>query len=80
MELQPSGSLRLQQLQRWLASGWRIEEPVLHRSAYHGRAGRVCAFEIVVCDDGKRQVITLWDEPEVQQFLMQQQLMVIDIA
>jgi len=71
---------RLDQLQAWMAAGWQIEEPVLLRSAYYGISGRVCVFEIVVNHKGERRVVALHDVPEVQTFLSQQQLAVLDVA
>jgi len=71
---------RLDQLQTWLATGWRIEEPVLQRNAYHGPHGRTCAFEVVVNNAGERRVIGLRDAPAVQDFLLQQRLAILDLS
>lgn len=75
-----SDNQRLSQLQAWLDAGWVIEEPVLQRSVYHGLNGRVCAFEVVVRHRERRQVIALHDAPDVQLFLLQRRLAVLDLA
>lgn len=75
-----SENSRLAQLQSWIAAGWQIEEPVLLRSAYYGIRGRVCAFEVVVNCQGERRVVALHDVPEVQAFLSQHDLSILDVA
>lgn len=71
---------RLSQLEAWLRAGWQIEEPVLQRSAYHGAAGRICVFEVVVNHCGDRHVIALADEPDVYTFLDRHRLAILDVS
>jgi hypothetical protein len=70
----------LQQLQNWIITGWRIEEPVLQRNVYHALDGRVCVFEVVLCRCGERRAIALHDEPDVHRFLHEQGLRVLEVA
>ena len=71
---------RLKQPETWLAAGWQIEEPVLQRNLFHGPNGRTCSFEVVVHNAGERRVCGLRDAPDVQAFLVRQQLAVLDLS
>ncbi len=80
MERAGSGEPRLDQLRSWLMAGWVIEEPVLQRSIYHGIHGRVTGFEVVVERGGERRVVALRDVPEVQNFMLERGLTVLELG
>lgn len=80
MDERYGGHQRLAQVEEWLAAGWEIEEPVLHRSAYLRPDGRVCAFELILARRGERRAIALHDVPVVQLFLAQRSLTVLDLS
>lgn len=80
MQVERTQMERLALLESWLLGGWWIEEPVLQRSVYHGLHGRVCAFEVILSHADERRVLALHDGPDVQQFLAEHQLTVLNVA
>jgi hypothetical protein len=69
----------LPELQRRLADGWYIEEPLLRRSVLHGLDGRRSIFEVVIRKNGERRAIALSDEPEIERFLAQRGLAILEV-
>ena len=69
----------LSELQRRLAQGWHVEEPLLRRSVLHGWDGRRSLYEVIICKDGERHVIALTDEPEIEDFLEQRQFVILEV-
>lgn len=69
----------LPELQRRLAEGWYIEEPLLHRSVLHGPDGRRSVFEVVIRKNGERRAIALSDEPEIECFLTQRKFAILEV-
>jgi hypothetical protein len=72
--------MRLSDVCARLESGWRIEEPIIRRSAYYTSYGRVCTLELALKHDDERRVVLLEDMPEVQAFLKQRQLAALELA
>lgn len=68
----------LPELQRRLAEGWDVEEPLLHRSVPHGPDGH-SVFEVVIRKDGERRAIALSDEPEIECFLTQRKFAILEV-
>jgi hypothetical protein len=69
----------LPELLRRLDEGWWIEEPLLQRSILFGLDGRRSVLEAVICKDRERCVIALGDEPEVQAFVAQRGLRLLEL-
>lgn len=80
MDRRQSADLRLDQLRVWLAAGWQIEQPVLRRSMYYSSGGRVCGIEVVIEYRGERRVVALRDVPDVQSFLLERRVAVLELA
>lgn len=79
MSVEASSRVDLRQVCAWLDVGYEIEEPIVQQSAYYTRRGRVCVLELVLNSCGQRRVVALDDLPEVQRFLKQRRLTVLDL-
>jgi hypothetical protein len=80
MQIEAPQRVRLSEVCARLEAGWRIEEPIVRRSAYYTSCGRVCALELALKSQDERRVVTLDDLPEVQAFLKQRQLAALELA
>ena len=64
-------------LERLLEAGWQIEPPVLARLAWAQRDAQRQAFHFVLKRGSQRSLVVITDAPELQQFLIVNNLQVI---
>ncbi len=69
----------LPELQRRLAAGWRVEEPLLQRSVLHGIHGRQAVLEVVMYRAGERSVLALCDDPEIHRFVVNHHFDILEV-
>jgi len=70
---------RLNWLKQQLASGWRVEAPVIERAALYSARGQVSALEFILRHDQGCQVVAVPDGPEVRSFLSEHALSTVSL-
>ncbi|GAB4206877.1 MAG: hypothetical protein OHK0022_34450 [Roseiflexaceae bacterium] len=70
---------RLNWLKHQIASGWRVEAPVIERAALYSSGGQLSAFEFILRHDHGCQVVAVPDCPELRAFLSEQALSVVSL-